>query len=213
MPGRATGLFAGVRRRCHGRFIGRGCCSWGLVGGRGGLLRRSVGLWGRAAVSLFRWLFAAAVRIRSKHHGHAPSRCHAGHGFDLADVCQGLTDLLERIEPQLFVGHFPATELHGELDLIAFAQELLGLFGFDRQIVFVDLGPKAHFFELAVLAVAASFLLFLLLLILPLAVVHDPADGRLGTAGDFYQVQLGVAGTALGVFQVDDADLFVVLVD
>jgi hypothetical protein len=77
----------------------------------------------------------------------------------------------------------------------------------------VDARTETDFLELAVLGVAAGLLFLFLLLVLPLAIVHDAAIRRPGHGGNFDEVQAGFACPALGFVKVDDADLIVVVVD
>ena len=53
----------------------------------------------------------------------------------------------------------------------------------------------------------------LFLLILELAVIHDPADGGIGIGRDLDQVQPQLLGVPPGLLEFEDADLLVVRVD
>src|SRR5207253_928787 len=55
--------------------------------------------------------------------------------------------------------------------------------------------------------------LFFLLLVAPLAVIHDSANGGLGGGCDFDQVQPGFLGHFEGVGGRDDANLVFVMID
>ena len=156
--------------------------------------------------------FGVALAFGREEHRHAFAH-EARLRLHLAEVGQAFADLPERRQPDVLVRHLAAAEEHGELDLVALGEEFLGAVGLDGQVVRIDLGAQTDFFKLAVLAVAAGFLLFLFLLVLPLAIVHDPADGGLGLRRDLHQVQAGFARAALGFVEVDDADLFVVVVN
>jgi len=163
------GCFALIGNRWRRWFDG-GCCGDRFCG-------RSFWGWG----DFFDGFAPAPGTIGCQDHGHPPARRHAGKGFNFAQVGQRAADFLKGSKPHISVGHFTATELHGELNLVSLGEELPGFVGFDRQIVDIDLGAQADFFKLAVLAVASGFLFFLFLLVLPLAVVHDPADGWFGS--------------------------------
>jgi hypothetical protein len=58
-----------------------------------------------------------------------------------------------------------------------------------------------------------SFVLPLLLLVLELAVIHDPANGRLLLRRDFDKVQADFAGPLEGVDGFDDAEDFAFMSD
>jgi hypothetical protein len=72
--------------------------------------------------------------------------------------------------------------------------------------VVADLGADAELFVLAVVRVA--FVLPLLLLVLELAVIHDPANGRLLLGRDFYEVQADFLCALEGIDGFENAEHF-----
>ena len=72
-----------------------------------------------------------------------------------------------------------------------------GLVQLEGDVVLARLGANADFLDLALMGVALGQPL--LLLILELAVVHDPADGRPLVGSDLDQIQIGFASLASGL--------------
>src|SRR5690606_17694437 len=85
----------------------------------------------------------------------------------------------------------------------------------DPHVVDVDLRrpTHTHLLHLRRLARRPALLLFLGLLVLELAVVHDLADRRAGVGGDLDEVEPGLVGQAHRLGRLDDADLLVVGAD
>jgi hypothetical protein len=59
-------------------------------------------------------------------------------------------------------------------------------------VVFVDLGTELHLFDHDVRGLLARFFPALILLVLVFAVIHDPANGRIGPRGYLYEIQTGL---------------------
>lgn len=152
------------------------------------------------------------LAIGDEHHGHASAH-GARFDFDFGNIAQTGGDVLHLFEGQIAVGHFPATEEHGELDFVAVVEEIAGAVDLDAQVVVVDFGTDADFLELGLLGVGASFLLFFALLVFPLAIVHDLADRGLGLGCDFHEIKARVECPLLGFVEVGHTDLFVLIVD
>jgi hypothetical protein len=69
-----------------------------------------------------------------------------------------------------------SSEHDRDLDLVAFVEELLDLAGLRVEVSGTDLRAVLHLLDRNVGALASGVTLSLRLLVLPLAVVHDPAD-------------------------------------
>jgi len=111
------------------------------------------------------------------------------------------------------VGHFAAAEHDVELNLVAFFEEFFGLVEFGGLVVVVDAhGFNAEFFELSDVS-GVGFLFFFALLVFPLAVVHEAADGGFFVGGDFDEIEAGLARHAQRFKRRDDADLFIGFID
>ena len=84
----------------------------------------------------------------------------------------------------------------------------------DLKIVIADFdGLELQFFQLTGLGRGAGFVFFFLLLVAPLAVIHDPADGRAGGRRNFNQIQTGLLRHAQGIGGRDNPHLFFFVVD
>ena len=80
------------------------------------------------------------------------------------------------------------------------------------EVVLVDLGAHLDLLEGLDLLLLSGVLLLLLELVAILAVIHDPANGRLGQGGDLHQVQHPILGHPDGLSRIDLSDLHPVLV-
>jgi len=109
--------------------------------------------------------------------------------------------------------HFAAPEYHHKLNFITFFQKLLRLFQFDHAIMLFDFRSQPHFLQDHIVLFLLGFVVFLFLLILPFAEVHDSAN-RWSTAwGDFHQIKADFYGSIQCVSNFDYADLIVILID
>ena len=127
--------------------------------------------------------------IRLEDQGHAAA-FHLGVALDLADEPQFLLDLDEDVPAELLVGHLTPAELQGELDFIALFEELAGVVDLDHQVVVADFDrAELDFLELSAARGGAGLVFLLLLLVPPLSVVDDFADGRARVGGDFDEVE------------------------
>ncbi len=92
---------------------------------------------------------------------------------------------------------------------MAFLEKFFGLVEFRDLIVIINAhGLDAQFLELRHVR-GVGFLLFLALLVLPFAVIHEAANGRLFVWGNFDEVEAGLARHAQRIERHDDPDLFV----
>ena len=71
----------------------------------------------------------------------------------------------------------------------------------------VDLGPELDFLDLDDVLVPLRFARALLLLVLILPVIHDPADGRHRRGGDLHEVEPLLPGDGQGLRRGHDAQL------
>ncbi len=136
------------------------------------------------------------VRLQDQDHAFA---FHLRVALDLGNHEKLGLDLREDLPPKVNVRQFAAAELQGELNLVSFFKELAGMIDFDLKIVIPDFDSlHLQFFKLTGARRGAALVGFLLLLISPLAVVHDFTHGRAGVGGHFNQVKSQFAGAALG---------------
>lgn len=111
----------------------------------------------------------------------------------------------------ILVQHLPSAKEHRKLDFVALFQEFTGVFLLNFQVMLVCLGPKPDFLQgtrmLGVLLVCLTQ--FSLLLVLPLAVIHDAADRRIAGGCHLYKIQPHFACPVQGFPRVHNADLIV----
>jgi hypothetical protein len=106
------------------------------------------------------------------------------------------------------MGHFAATILELNADLVAFFEKLFGVPQLRFVIVPVDVDPKLDFLQPAgratlVLVVLGSF-------VFELAVIDDAANGGIGSWGDLDKIEAKILRVAQGVGEFHDAQLFAV---
>lgn len=148
-----------------------------------------------------------------ENEGH-PAAFHLKVAFDLGDQEQFVLDLLHDVPAEFEVGHFATLELEGELDLVALFEEVSGVINLDDEVMLTDpYGLELELLKLTAAGGRARLILFFLLLVPPLAVIHDAAYGRLGGGRDFDEVEAGFTRPAQRICGADTADLFFILVD
>src|SRR5687768_8358398 len=96
---------------------------------------------------------------------------------------------------------------HGDLDLVAVAQELAGVPGLELEVVVVDAGPVLHFLQLYDVLLLLRRPRRLRLLELELPVVHDLDDGRTGGRSHFHEVQPAFLGGGQRLLYGQNAEL------
>ena len=75
---------------------------------------------------------------------------------------------------------FSPSELNHSLDAIPFLQESDGVFFLEVVVMIIRIGPELQFLHLDDVLLLFGLVLFLFLLVLPLAVIHRFGDGRFG---------------------------------
>jgi len=115
--------------------------------------------------------------------------------------------------PVLRTPHLPWPEPDGDAHVLSLVQEAAGVADLEVQIMVVGLGPELQLLHVVRVLLLAGFLRRLLLLVLVLAEVHDPDDGRAGAGRDLDEVQPHVGSLLSGLFQGNDPDLLPLCVD
>ncbi len=123
----------------------------------------------------------------------------------------------ENLVPEFRMRQFTAAEHDRDLDLIALVQELPDVVGLGLKVVDIDFRPVLHFLDRNHVLMLLGFLGALALLILILAIIHDPAHGRRRIRRHFHQIEttilcfdqrvLGPHYPELIALLVNDADL------
>src|ERR1700722_10685331 len=138
---------------------------------------------------------------------------HPWHRLSDRHLGQLVDEPLQNAAADLRVRHLAAAEEDGGLDLVAFLEEALDLLLLELIIVLVDLRAKLDLLDLDHLLVTPGLPRALLLLVLVLAEVHDPADGRDGSRGDFDQVEPFLLGDGQRLRRWHDTELLAGIVD
>jgi len=143
---------------------------------------------------------------RAEHHHHL-TPLHHRPLLDLRDILQVFLDPFQHIESQLAVCVLAATEPHRHLTLVTILQEPAQVTQLD--VVVADIGPRPELdlLDLGLLLLLACLLFLILLFEDKLAIVHDPAYGRLRVGNDFHQIQAGVTRSAEGLLDTDYSNL------
>lgn len=121
------------------------------------------------------------------HDRDHPSAFHRGGPLDLGHVLQLVEDLIHDSPTLVNVGQLTASEEHIDLDLVFSLKELPGALDPDADVCLTGLRSDADFLELNLVRLLPGGPL--LLFVLELAVVHDPADGRALVGGNLNEVK------------------------
>jgi hypothetical protein len=115
----------------------------------------------------------------------------------------------------VLVQHLAPSEKHCKLDLMAFFNELTGMFLLDLKIVRVCLRSQPYFLQccrmLGMLLVCFTQLAFLL--VLPLAIVHDATDRRIACRSNLDKIQSRLARPGESITRLNNSDLIVCFID
>jgi hypothetical protein len=128
-------------------------------------------------------------------------------GFDLADVGEARGHPVEHGLAELEMRDLPAAVHHGDLDLVALAQELAGVPGLELEVMVVDAGPVLHFLQLNDVLLLLRRPRRLRLFELEFPVVHDLDDGRAGSRSHFHEVQPAILGGGQRLLNGQNAEL------
>src|SRR6266498_3594437 len=198
--------------RAHRRGAPGGRLPGRRAGGAGGRPAAAVGLAPAALAGCGPVALVGAARsgdgvlARREHRDHVAPVLARGavHLGELADVGG---QPLQQASPELGVGHLPAPEHDGDLDLVALAQETFDVALLGSVVVLVDLGPHLHFLEDDQALLAPGLLGLDGLLVLVLRVVHQLADRRPRHRRDLDQVEVELVGHPQGGDGIHHAEL------
>ena len=185
-----------------------GSVFWGSVLGLGSGARAGARVWGSVGLRGSLGLFFLPVFLGwVQHHGHVAAVL-AGLRLDHREIGDVLGDTVQDLHAELRVGHLATAEHDRELDLVAFAEEAHHVLHLGGVVVLVDLGPELHLLDDDVRGLALRLPAPLFLLVDVPAVVHDPADRRVGVGRDLDQVELLLTGLGQRFREGLDAELF-----
>src|SRR5665811_1090395 len=111
------------------------------------------------------------------------------------------------------MGRLTPAEHDRDLDLRPLVEEANDVPLLRLVVVHADLRPQLYLLDVNLLLVLASQLRLLLLRVAVLAVIHHPADGRIGARGDLDQVEILGVGILSRLVGGLDSDLRAVRVD
>src|SRR5258708_31359767 len=136
----------------------------------------------------------ARRRLFRRHHHDHLAAFHARELLDLGDRVEIVLDPHQHVHAEILVRQLAAAEAHGDLHLIAFADETDHAAHLDVVIVLIDAGAQLDLLDLDDLLLLARLVLLFLLLVFVLAVIEDLADRRIGARRDLDEVEAGLIG-------------------
>ena len=136
-------------------------------------------------------------------------------GFGVGMPVRGhvLNELFYDLEPELLVGHLPATEPKRDLDLHFITQEIDGVTRLHAEIVGVDRRAELDFLDLVGVLMFPGFLFLFRLFVAELAIIDQAADGGRCVGRDFNQVDSLGARQVDGFAELENAKLLAILGD
>src|SRR5687767_1995012 len=124
--------------------------------------------------------------LRCQQHRHVAS-FQTRLDIDLGDVLHLHNHALEHLSAQFRMGNFSAAEENRDFDSLPFADELANVAYFMLDVVSIGARTHFNFFDFHDRRLFAA-MRALLLLVAKFAVIHHPANRRLGIGRDFDQV-------------------------
>src|SRR5690606_41089752 len=113
----------------------------------------------------------------------------------------------QHVPPDLRVGHLPSAEHHGRLDLVALLKEAARVADLELEVVLVDAGPELDFLDLDLVLLLPRLAGLAGLLVLVLAVVHDPDHRRPRVRRHLHQIETLALGDGERFVNRHDAEL------
>jgi hypothetical protein len=154
----------------------------------------------------------AEALFRADHHQHLPA-FHARILLDLCDLSRIFLNACEQVHAKLTVREFATAEAQRDLDLVAFADELVNCLHFGGIIMVIDVGTHLDLFDLLRLLALAGEVGLFLGLIFEFTDVEEFGDRRIGVGRDFNQIETKLVGLLHRFLGVHDAQIFAIFVD
>jgi hypothetical protein len=141
--------------------------------------------------------------------------CHSGRALNLRQILQIFGDVFENFIAMVSMKHLASAEEHRELDFMTFFQEFSPVFELDFQIAFVGFWSEPNFLEGSGMTgvFLVGFASLSLLLIEPLAVIHDPTNRRIARWGHFHEIQFNLTCPGHRLMRFDDSYLIILMID
>lgn len=118
-----------------------------------------------------------------------------------------LREFVHLLEPEFFMGHFPAAKTQGHLDLHFFAKEVDGVTQLDAKVMRIDLRAELNLLHLVRMLVLARLFFLLGLLVSIFSKINQPAYRRICARGDLDQIHAVGSSEVNGIGQCDDSEL------
>src|SRR5579885_2128018 len=133
--------------------------------------------------------------------------------LDDAFALDVLDETFEDLAAEVGARHLATAEEDGGFHLVSFVEKAQHVVLLRFVIVVVHVDAELDFLDHDLLLMLLSLAFLFFLLVEELAVVHDPANGRIGCGRDLYQVQVFLAGHLERFEGRQDADLIAFVVN
>ncbi len=143
---------------------------------------------------------------------------HLWHSLDISNLTQLRNQPVHQFAADFLVRHFPSAKDYGCLGLVPFLQESHDVILLKLEIVLFRFRPELDLLHDDLPLMLFGLMRSLVLLVLKLAVVHDPAYGRIGSRCNLDKIQFLGPGKCKSLLRshnpqlagilVHDADLF-----
>ena len=132
--------------------------------------------------------------------------------FDGRQFLDGFDDAVQEATCNFLMGNLPASKHDGDFDFVTRGQKTPRVRDLEVKVMRIRLRTHFDFLELGRGRVALGFRGFLLLLVLELAKVHDPANRRKCRGSHLDQVEALILCLADSVQRIHDAQLLSILI-
>ena len=152
-------------------------------------------------------LFADSLR---RDHANDASAMLLWRCFHFANFAQRLDHHLHDLAAFFDVGHFTTAEQHADLHFVLVLEKFLSLPDLGADVFLTRFGPQPNFLGLGV---SLTRVLFLVLVVLVFAVIHDAANRRPLIGRYFDKIQARVASPFESFLGRNDSELLAFLAD
>ena len=138
---------------------------------------------------------------------------HPGFVFHRSDFREFFDQSFQKSAPDALMHDLAAPEKDRRFDLVSLLEKAHRVILLELIVMFVRIRPKLNFLNRDVLLMLLRFVLLLVQLVKVLAVIHDPAHGRICSGSNFDQIQTALFSNLQGGLRCENSKLFVVIVD
>jgi len=143
--------------------------------------------------------------LRCQHHDHLPA-FELGHVLHQRDILQLVAHALQQTQADVLVGDLTATEPQRHLALVTVFQKTPQVAHLDLVVALISTGTELDFLDVDDVLLGLGFRSLLLLLVLELAVVHQPANGWHGGSRDLHQIHVVLCREAQCLLNAHDTE-------